>query len=124
MFLRSSFASRLNCQLSFKKRLVLMLKVITFSLQTFGGSVTAQQLPRSSAWDGLGQDPPPLPHASQRAPRPHAAPNRDQISHGLTTGPIPPQEDIRSPSWTLERSAEDDLENRKLKRATEICKGC
>jgi hypothetical protein len=88
-------------------------------------AATAQQLPSVGAWDGLGMNP-----YAERVPKRHSA--RQQNSHtptksndDLTTGSLSSTPvDTSSSSWSLERSADEDPENQKLKRATQICKGC
>ncbi|MBW7967889.1 hypothetical protein [Bradyrhizobium sp. BR 10289] len=97
-----------------------MLKVMVAALAlAFINYAAAQQLRPHGAWDGRGPDPEPQPKRQ-------ASPKRNNDGKTATTGAVPlrPSVDERSPSWTLEKSAEDDVENLQLKRSTQICRGC
>lgn len=100
-----------------------MLKVMVAALAVaFMNCAAAQQSRPHGAWDGRGPDPELVARQTKR----HASHNRGKDSKTLTTGTVPsrPSVDERSPSWTLEKSAEDDMENQQLKHSTQICRGC
>jgi hypothetical protein len=100
-----------------------MLKVMVAALAlAFINCAAAQQSRPHAAWDGRGDD----PETFEPQPKRQASQKRNKDSKTVTTGAVPSRSpvDERSPSWTLEKSAEDDVENLQLKRSTQICRGC